>query len=101
MSSSPSPIRGPTAWITCLAFRLPAPVITAVPTGVPPIRSHSSCIGGAALALDRSGHPAAQLQLLVGGVDDGVDVELGDVPLDQLELGVVHVNQMRFLLVSA
>ncbi len=30
--------------------------------------------------------------MLVGGVDDGVDVELGDVPLEQLEQGLVHLE---------
>src|SRR5436305_390380 len=46
LSSSPAPITGPTAWITRRALRWPAPVITAVPTGVPPIRLHSSWIEG-------------------------------------------------------
>ncbi len=45
-SSSPSPFFGPTAWMTCLALRLPAAVITAVPTTVPPMRLHSSWIEG-------------------------------------------------------
>ena len=30
--------------------------------------------------------------MLVGGVDDGVDVELGDVPFEQLEQGLVHLE---------
>ena len=41
---------------------------------------------GPPLDADRPGDAGAELELLVGGVDDRVDVELGDVPLDQLEL---------------
>src|SRR3954447_19343552 len=45
---------------------------------------------GAPLLADRAGDPGAQLEVLVGGVDDGVHVELGDVPLEQLEPSVVQ-----------
>ena len=45
---------------------------------------------GAALPLDHPGDTATEDQLLVRRVDDRLDVELGDVPLDQLEGGVVH-----------
>ena len=37
---------GPTAWMTCLALRLPPPVIAASPTGQRPIWSHSRWIDG-------------------------------------------------------
>src|SRR3989338_8546703 len=42
----PSRYMGPTAWITCFAFRLPPVVITALPVGQPPIFLHSSIIFG-------------------------------------------------------
>src|SRR3990170_2953494 len=41
-SSSPSPILGPTVWMTCRALSLPPVVITAVPTAANPILSLSS-----------------------------------------------------------
>ena len=71
--------------MTCLALRLPAPVITAVPTGVLPIRLHSSWIDGPPWSRIAPATPPPELQMLVGGVDDRVDVELGDVALDELE----------------
>ena len=40
-SSFPSPIRGPTACITYRAFNDPPDVMTACPTSLPPIVSHS------------------------------------------------------------
>jgi len=62
-SSSPSPQRGPTAWMT-VALLLD---------------------GRPALGPDRSGHPAAQDELGVGRVDDGLDFEFGQVSLDDLQ----------------
>src|ERR1700752_841400 len=51
-SSSPSPKRGPTAWITPLNGSFPAVVTTALPVGIGPrprtMRSDSSCSAGPA-----------------------------------------------------
>ena len=44
VSSSPSPILGPTVWITALHGNLPDVVITEEPTGTKPILSLSFCI---------------------------------------------------------
>jgi len=45
--------------------------------------------GGAALAPDGAGDAAAELELGVGGVDDGVGGELGDVALHEFDDGIV------------
>src|SRR2546426_9300893 len=41
----------------------------------------------AALAPDRARHPRAQNQVVVGGVDDGVHGHVGDIPLEEMDLG--------------
>ena len=57
----------------------PAPVRPASPVGQPPSVSHSARISGPPRAVDRPVHAAAPEQRLVGGVDDGVDLLLGQV----------------------
>src|SRR5688572_31915416 len=42
---------------------------------------------------DGAGDAAAELQLLVGGVDDDVDGEVGDVALEQLQVGLPHLDR--------
>ena len=76
-SSSPSPWRGPTAWITPLKGSLPAVVTTAVPVGKRTLLFNQE-IGfplqrGPRGARNDARHPAAVREVPVRGVDDGVD----------------------------
>jgi len=48
--------------------------------------------GGAALLGDGARHPGAELELLVGGVDDDVHRQVGDVPLQKLQVGLPHLD---------
>ena len=75
--SRPGRPRGSPTW----RGSFPAGVTTACPTAQVPIRSHSSWIVGPPRCADRAGDARAQLQRLVGGVDDGVDAEPRDVRL--------------------
>ena len=63
-------------------------VATASPTSIGPCSMASFSIGLAADALDGAGHAGAHPQLGVGGVGDGVHLELGDVAGGDLELGL-------------
>ncbi len=47
--------------------------------------------GRPALLPDRAGHSGPELQVLVGRIDHRVHVELGDVRLDQVEIGSVEI----------
>ncbi len=56
-------------------------MIAAPPTGIAPISSHSSLNARAALAADGAGEAASELQIIVGGVHDGVHIHFRDVAL--------------------
>src|SRR5690348_16276058 len=53
----------------------------------------------ATLAANRAGNSSAELQIVVGGVHDGVDVRLGEIALLDDDFGrVAHDKEPRFIL---
>ena len=75
---------GPTAWITCRAARLPAPVARASPVGHPPRRAALLHDRRPAGAVDRAVHAAAAAQAGVRRVHDRVGRDRRDVSLHEL-----------------
>ena len=73
-----------------------AAVIRASPVGQPPIARHSARSSGPGGAMDRAVDAAAAEQALVRRVDDGVDVERGDVGDDDGKRhSAVHPRRRR------
>ena len=82
------------AWITYRAGMSPAVVSTASPRPMGAFSSDSRCTSLAAGPADRRGHAAAVREVGVRRVGDGVDLELGHVGVQDLEL---HDGVQSFL----